>query len=73
MDAIDAYAEVVSSTMAQMQISVEDGADSWQSQFESQNRGRKDDPRDLITDIREFDVPYYLRVAIDNGMKLFMG
>jgi hypothetical protein len=26
------------------------------------------DPREGIIDIREFDVPYYLRVAIDNGV-----
>ncbi|KZT25874.1 DUF1744-domain-containing protein [Neolentinus lepideus HHB14362 ss-1] len=60
-DAVDAYAEVVNATAdnAGMQIELED-ADI-----------RKDkDPRDAIIDVREFDVPYYLRVAIDNEIRV---
>ncbi|TFY56137.1 hypothetical protein EVG20_g9045 [Dentipellis fragilis] len=30
------------------------------------------DPRDAIIDIREFDVPYYLRVAMDNEIRVGM-
>jgi DNA polymerase epsilon subunit 1 len=30
------------------------------------------DPLSLLIDIREFDVPYYLRVAMDNGIILFV-
>ncbi|TFK50458.1 DUF1744-domain-containing protein [Heliocybe sulcata] len=62
-DAVDAYAEVVnaSTDSAGMQIELEDAdADV-----------RKDrDPRDAIIDVREYDVPYYLRVAIDNEIRV---
>ncbi|KXS12658.1 putative POL2-DNA polymerase epsilon, calytic subunit A [Gonapodya prolifera JEL478] len=34
-----------------------------------QSKGLKD-PLDLIDDIREYDVPYYIRVAIDNGFRV---
>ena len=33
-------------------------------------RGRGLDPQECMIDIREYDVPYYLRVAIDNGTYL---
>lgn len=66
-DAIDAYAEVVSATAAgaSMDISLED----WDGESQA-NRGRDKDPREGIVDIREFDVPYYLRVAIDNDIRV---
>ncbi|KDN44502.1 putative POL2-DNA polymerase epsilon, calytic subunit A [Tilletiaria anomala UBC 951] len=32
--------------------------------------GRGVDPQDCIIDIREYDVPYYLRVAIDNNIRV---
>lgn len=64
MDAIDAYAEVVNAT-ANMQVSIDD---AWSVEAESStSKNRNTDPKDLIVDIREYDVPYYLRVAIDNG------
>lgn len=28
-----------------------------------------DNPKDLITDIREYDVPYHCRVCIDSGLR----
>lgn len=64
MDAIDAYAEVVNAT-SHIQVGLED---PWGVEAESsKGKGKNTDPRELITDIREYDVPYYLRVAIDNG------
>lgn len=67
MDAVDAYAEVVNAS-AHMHVSV-DGGDSWSAEVEglSGKRGKPIDPKDMIVDIREYDVPYYLRVAIDKG------
>lgn len=70
MDAIDAYAEVVNAT-AHMQVSIDD---SWTAEAEgSTSRSKNADPKDLIVDIREYDVPYYLRVAIDNGTVISSG
>jgi DNA polymerase epsilon subunit 1 len=63
-DAVDAYAEVVSATAgagAFMDIEL-DGS--------STSTMRNQDPREGIIDIREFDVPYYLRVAIDNDIRV---
>jgi DNA polymerase epsilon subunit 1 len=65
LDALDAYAEVVTAT-ASVQIGF-DIDDTWQNERE-RTAGRNADPKELITDIREYDVPYYLRVAIDQGM-----
>jgi DNA polymerase epsilon subunit 1 len=69
-DAVDAYAEVVSattSTEAGMAIEVEGG--EWTATSMSAG-GRDRDPREGIIDIREYDVPYYLRVAIDNNLRV---
>ncbi|KAG9000298.1 DNA polymerase epsilon catalytic subunit [Tulasnella sp. JGI-2019a] len=69
MNAVDAYAEVINAT-SNMQVSIE-LEDAWGAEAESSTRkGKSTDPRDLITDIREYDVPYYLRVAIDNGIRV---
>ncbi|KAG8956944.1 DNA polymerase epsilon catalytic subunit [Tulasnella sp. 419] len=69
MDAVDAYAEVINAT-ASMQVSIET-QDAWGSEANlSTSKGRSIDPRDLIMDMREFDVPYYLRVAIDNDIRV---
>lgn len=66
MDAVDAYAEVIQAS-ARMEIDV-GGLDPMEVEAESTSRKeRPSDPRQLITDIREYDVTYYLRVAIDNG------
>lgn len=32
-------------------------------------RANSDNPKDLITDIREYDVPYHCRVCIDTGIR----
>lgn len=77
LDAVDAYAEVVQATAdAGMSIEMDDewGADLGEPST-SAGRGagtnaRDKDPREGIVDIREYDVPYYLRVAIDNDLRV---
>lgn len=67
--AVDAYAEVVNvsaSGGADMDIGIEGAA--WGS--ETLSRARDKDPREGIVDVREYDVPYYLRVAIDNEIRV---
>jgi DNA polymerase epsilon subunit 1 len=72
-DAVDAYAEVVSATAAgttaaHLDVDMEH-ADPYSSA--GIGRGARDrDPREGIVDAREFDVPYYLRVAIDNELRV---
>jgi hypothetical protein len=70
MNAVDAYAEVVNAS-AQMQVSI-DGEEAWGAEVDSVSgkKGKTTDPRDMILDIREYDVPYHLRVAIDLGQSL---
>lgn len=64
-NAIDAYAEVVNATeSSHMDIDSAWGAEAGTS------TARDKDPRDGIIDIREFDVPYYLRVAMDNEIRV---
>ncbi|CAL1710904.1 unnamed protein product [Somion occarium] len=72
LDAVDAYAEVVQATADGASMSIE-----MESEFgveaEITNTGRYSrdkDPREGIIDIREYDVPYYLRVAMDNEMRV---
>ncbi|KAF8310468.1 DUF1744-domain-containing protein [Clavulina sp. PMI_390] len=68
MEAVDAYAEVMQAT-ARMDIDVE--LDPMDAEAESTLRkDRPSDPRELIMDIREYDVTYYLRVAIDNDIRV---
>ncbi|KAK7064720.1 DNA polymerase epsilon catalytic subunit [Favolaschia claudopus] len=69
-DAVDAYAEVVSAAAggASMDIDFEGG---WDDAGRRSGKGSRDrDPREGIIDIREYDVPYYLRVAIDNDIRV---
>ena len=71
LSAVDAYAEVVNMTEAGMRVQ----ADSWAAQADMANgsssrAARDSDARDSIIDAREFDVPYYLRVAIDNEIRV---
>lgn len=62
-DAVDAYAEVVSATAgASMDIEMDEVG--------AAGAARNQDPREGIIDVREFDVPYYLRVAIDNDIRV---
>jgi len=65
-DAVDAYAEVISATAgASMDIELD-------GEFGVSFSYRYHDPRDGIIDVREYDVPYYLRVAIDNDIRVGM-
>lgn len=67
-DAVDAYAEVVSASVgASMDVELEG---EWAALGASSSKGRDQDPREAIIDIREYDVPYYLRVAIDNDLRV---
>lgn len=71
LNAVDAYAEVVSATAgASMDIDLEG---EWDNLTGSTGKGtgtRDRDPRECIIDVREFDVPYYLRVAMDNEIRV---
>ncbi|GJJ12948.1 hypothetical protein Clacol_007195 [Clathrus columnatus] len=72
LDAVDAYAEVVNAEAA-LRIQV-DGEETRAWGAEGDETGGKNykdkDPRENIIDIREYDVPYYLRVAIDNDIRV---
>ena len=75
LDAVDAYAEVVNVTSAAATNIELEG--EWAADGESQAGpsrwgagGRDRDPREGIIDIREYDVPYYLRVAMDNDIRV---
>ncbi|KAH9829905.1 uncharacterized protein C8Q71DRAFT_394203 [Rhodofomes roseus] len=71
LDAVDAYAEVVNSTAnATTSIEIEGEWDADAGPSRGGRTGRDKDPREGIIDIREFDVPYYLRVAMDNEMRV---
>jgi DNA polymerase epsilon subunit 1 len=63
--AIDAYAEVVNAT----ENSHMDVDSSWGAEAGTSTT-RDKDPREAIIDVREFDVPYYLRVAMDNEIRV---
>ncbi|KAI0300525.1 DUF1744-domain-containing protein [Multifurca ochricompacta] len=64
-NAIDAYAEVVNATESHYM-----DTDGLLDAEVGTSTARDRDPRDGIVDIREFDVPYYLRVAMDNEIRV---
>lgn len=66
-DAVDAYAEVVSATAGNASMDIELDSQLGFGGASTSTRGQ--DPREGIIDVREYDVPYYLRVAIDNGIR----
>lgn len=66
MDAVDAYAEVLQAS-ARMEIDPDHLDPMAEAEAYTTRKDRPSDPRELITDIREYDVTYYLRVAIDKG------
>ncbi|KAI0635175.1 DUF1744-domain-containing protein [Trametes polyzona] len=76
LDAVDAYAEVVNATAAaatNIELEGEWAADADEGAGSSRRPGaggRDKDPREGIIDIREYDVPYYLRVAMDNDIRV---
>ncbi|KAF8586771.1 DUF1744-domain-containing protein [Ramaria rubella] len=73
MDAVDAYAEVVNAEAA-MRVQVDEDGDgvAWGAEVDavSAKNAKDKDPREGVIDIREYDVPYYLRVAIDNEIRV---
>jgi DNA polymerase epsilon subunit 1 len=72
-DAVDAYAEVIRATTdASMDIQFEDeeGEMGVGGRSGKGTTAKDQDPRECIIDIREYDVPYYLRVAIDNEIRV---
>jgi len=75
-DAVDAYAEVIRATTdANTEIEFEEdiegtGVNGIRSHASKTARFLDTDPRDCIIDVREYDIPYYLRVAIDNKIRV---
>ncbi|KAF9044418.1 hypothetical protein BJ165DRAFT_1528961 [Panaeolus papilionaceus] len=70
-DAVDAYAEVIRATTDNaMDIDFEDESGGQTSRAGKGSITQDQDPSESIIDIREYDVPYYLRVAIDNEMRV---
>lgn len=81
LDAVDTYAEVVAGEStgdhlggAAMEIDMEDawgmgtsGGGGGRGGFVQDGKDKQMNPQDAILDIREYDVPYYLRVAIDKS------
>lgn len=75
LDAVDTYAEVVAGEQKFGQVGMEyDMEDGFGGEGFVKNVGGAGgkganamDPKDAIIDIREYDVPYYLRVAIDKS------
>ncbi|KAF5354074.1 hypothetical protein D9756_007255 [Leucocoprinus leucothites] len=67
-DAVDAYAEVINATTGGASMDIDFEGDLGEQSLESSAHGR--DPRECIIDVREYDVPYYLRVAIDNEIRV---
>jgi DNA polymerase epsilon subunit 1 len=74
-DAVDTYADVLAEgAAAQMELEVEDVEAAFADPEDGWTGGRAKfggkpalEPEECIIDLREYDVPYYLRVAIDNG------
>lgn len=59
MDAMDTYAEVATANA---------GMDIFDDMVDERRPTGTIDASDFIVDIREYDVPYHVRVAIDKGM-----
>lgn len=67
MDAVDTYAEVINGN-PDIAMSFADGEDEEAGFVAKSSRvAGGANPSEFIIDIREYDVPYYLRVAIDKG------
>jgi DNA polymerase epsilon subunit 1 len=73
-DAVDTYTEALqeneeSQFSASMAIGLE--SDQWMGNKAAKGKARAGhtrlDPEECINDLREYDIPYYLRVAIDKG------
>ncbi|MCO5602895.1 hypothetical protein L7F22_057034 [Adiantum nelumboides] len=80
-DAIDTYADVLAdegSASAALMMEMEGIEADEQSSTDARAKARRGagagqrtlDPEECITDLREYDVPYYLRMAIDNDIRV---
>jgi DNA polymerase elongation subunit (family B) len=69
LSAVDAYAEVVSAEAAvNVMFEEEDGAqEAWGAETKAKSKASDREPAECIVDIREHDINYYQRVAIDLG------
>ncbi|VDC07978.1 unnamed protein product [Peniophora sp. CBMAI 1063] len=68
--AVDAYADMVaatSSATSYMDVDQPSSSAAWGAE---DTTARDKDPKECIVDIREYDVPYYLRVAMDNEIRV---
>lgn len=61
LDAMDAYMEVAAASNKSSDFDYFDGPDDYK-------KSTVLEAEDCITDIREYDVPYHVRVSIDKGM-----
>ncbi|THW42145.1 DUF1744-domain-containing protein [Aureobasidium pullulans] len=61
MNAMDTYAEVATANA---------GMDLFDDDFDQANKASIFDASDFIVDIREYDVPYHVRVAIDKDIRI---
>jgi DNA polymerase epsilon subunit 1 len=76
-DAVDTYAAALEETeesyfLASMNVELEMEEDGWVGSKNGKKKAKGSgqtrlDPEECINDLREYDVPYYLRVAIDKG------
>jgi DNA polymerase epsilon subunit 1 len=66
--AVDAYADVIGAEAARTGAQLNDEGEERAWGAEDEGRKRKDrEPAECIIDVREHDIAYYLRVAIDLG------
>ncbi|KAL8292541.1 hypothetical protein RQP46_001153 [Phenoliferia psychrophenolica] len=72
LDAVDTYAEVISgeSQFGVMDYDMEDGGKRQSFANVGAGAGPLSVASDAILDIREYDLPYYLRVAIDKDIRV---
>ena len=66
LSAVDAYADVVGMSAEHGGGGMEEEGKAWGAE-ETEQKKREREPAECIIDIREHDIPYYLRVAIDLG------
>ena len=70
LDAVDAYAEVVNGVEVDIEMASVDEYGNSEGRGYVPKASRViggSSPSEFIIDIREYDIPYYLRVAIDKG------
>lgn len=72
--AVDTYAGVLDDEITEASMNIELEEDTWASRNRRADKGKSRvahvDAEDCINDIREYDVPYHLRVAIDKDIRV---